>query len=282
MGTIFGSTLLVSRLGISQFHPTTFVGLRMLIAVSIYGLVYVLRIGNRKIPRDRNLWKHGILFGIFGTAVPITFIISSLIYQSSGVTSLLMTTSPAMTVLIANYLLPDERLSIKKVVGVLLALGGAALLAIRGETGLPDVHQASIIGYGLALTGILTGSVALVFARRNLRLYHAFEVASIRMITAMLVVVPISIMLVGVDFSHVDRIGWLSLLFTGIIGTFFGFFLEFYIVKRFGATPAVMAGYVVPIIATLGGWLFLNEVVTLGMLGVMVMILSGITLVNQG
>lgn len=282
LGVLFGTSLLATRYGVGQFNPFSYVGLRLLIASLGYGFVYLLRLGGRRWPRDRRMWGHAIAFGVFGTAVPMTAITISLLYQSSGITSILVTTSPAMTVLMAHFMLPDERLTLRKGLGVLVALGGAAALALRGESGLPDVHQASPIGYGLVLGAMLVGSAALIYARRNLREYHAFDVASIRIFSAMLVVLPLSLLSVGLDLSHVNRVGGYSLLYAGVVGTFFGFLLDFYNIKRFGATVAVMAGYIVPVIATLGGALLLGEVITWGMLGMMGVIFSGVYLVNHG
>jgi drug/metabolite transporter (DMT)-like permease len=244
--------------------------------------VYLLRLGKRRWPTEPGLWRQAALYGVFGTAVPMTSIVISLLYQSGGITSILVTTNPAMVVLLAHFMLPDERLSLKKGVGVLLALGGAAALALLGESGLPDVQEASAVGYGLVLGGMLVGSVALIYARRNLRRYHSFDVASIRMFAATLVVLPLSLLWDGFDLSGVDRAGALSLLYAAVFGTFLGFLLDFYNVKHFGATTAVSAGYLVPLVATVGGALVLDEVVTWGMVGLMGVVLVGVYLVNRG
>ena len=62
-------------------------------------------------------------------SVPMVCVISALQYQSSGVTSLLLATGPALTVCLAHFVLPDELLNRRKAIGVTLALGGALLLA---------------------------------------------------------------------------------------------------------------------------------------------------------
>lgn len=100
------------------------------------------------------------MLGVLGTAVPMTFIVSSLQYQSSGITSLLITTNPAITVVMAHFFLSDEKLDRQKIIGVLLALGGAVMLAALGESGLPDVTQANPIGYALVLTAMLSLAAA--------------------------------------------------------------------------------------------------------------------------
>ena len=55
----------------------------------------------------------------------------------------------------AHFFLPDESLNRQKIMGVGLALGGALLLLMLGETGLPDVSHASPIGYGLVTVAMM-------------------------------------------------------------------------------------------------------------------------------
>ena len=85
----------------------------------------------------------------------MTSIVSSLQFQSSGITAVLITTSPAITVIMAHFFLPDEPLTRRKSLGVLFALGGALLLAARGESGLPDVSRANPLGYLLVLLAMV-------------------------------------------------------------------------------------------------------------------------------
>lgn len=236
----------------------------------------------RSWPRDRQLWRHAATLGILGTAIPMTAIVSSLQYQSSGITAVLITTSPAVTVLMAHFLLPDEPLTRQKILGVATALAGALLLAVLGESGLPDVSRADPIGYILVVAAMIFGSSATIYARRYMRSYDAIDVNSVRLLSAALVIIPLSLVLVGFDLSAVDRQGYMALIYAAIIGTFFGLMLAFYNIQRFGATAAAMTAYVIPIVAAIGGALLLGETITTGMLSGMALILAGIAIINSG
>jgi drug/metabolite transporter (DMT)-like permease len=279
-GFLYGSTLVVSRFSVGQFEPTTYLGLRFLLASIGHALVYVLRIHGQSWPRDPRLWRLALILGI-GTAITFTGIISSLRYQSSGVTAILNTANPAITVVIAHYALADERLNRRKMIGVFLALGGALLLAARGESGLLEISKASPIGYGLVLGAMIVGGFNTVFARKYLTEYPAFDVASIRMFASTLAVLPLSTLLIGLDFSQVNLQGYLALGYAALIGTFLGLLLNFYNIQRFGATAGALASYILPIFATVGGVLLLNEQITYGMLAGMALILGGVWLINQ-
>jgi drug/metabolite transporter (DMT)-like permease len=281
LGFLFGSTLVVSRFSVGQFQPSTYISLRLLLASLGHVTIYLVS-RQRKWPVGRRLWSHAAVLGIFGTAIPMNAIVVSLQFQSSGLTAVLITTSPAITVLMAHFFLPDEPLTRRKGVGVVLALGGALMLALLGESGLPDVTRANPLGYILVLLAMICASATTIYARKYMRDLDTLDVASVRMWVAALVVTPISLLLVGFDLSQVTGQGYAALLYAALVGTFTGMLLAFYNIQRFGATSSAITAYVIPIAATIGGVLLLDETITLTMLLGMVVIIAGIALLNRG
>jgi drug/metabolite transporter (DMT)-like permease len=274
-GFFFGTSLIASRFSVGQFHPTTYLGLRTVLASLCHTAVYLLD-RHRRWPTDRHLWRHAVLLGIVGTAVPMTAIITAMQYLSAGLASVLSTAGPAITVLMAHFFLADETLTARKSAGVALALGGALSLALRGETGLPDISQASPLGYGLILLTNVCASGMTIYARKFMVNFDAFDVASARILVAALTVMPLSALFVGLDLDGVNGQGYLALGYATVVGTFLAFSLSFYNVKRFGATAGAMPLYVMPVVSSLGGALILDEQIT-----GMGLIAAGIALINQ-
>jgi drug/metabolite transporter (DMT)-like permease len=279
LGTIFGSSLVVSRFSIGQFDPRAYIALRLTLAALLHLLTYLLLSGKR-LPRGRQLWIHATVLGAIGTAIPMTAVVSSLQYQSSGVTSLLLTLNPAVTVLLAQLFLRDEPLTWLKAAGVAIAFSGAGLLFLQGQTGLANLAQADWRGYAWVGAGTLASASGSIYARRFLRHEDGFDVASIRMFSAAVIVSLVTVATVGFDLSRVDGMGYGALLYAAVAGTFLGMLLSFFIVKRFGATPASQTSYVMPVSSTLLGALLLGEQVTLVMITGMLVIFSGLTLLN--
>ena len=272
--------MIVSRFSVGQYAPLTYVGLRLLIASLCYVIIITLN-PKRSLPKNRQVWRHAPVLGVFSTALPMLLIVSALQFQSSGVTALLLTTGPAFTVIMAHFFLPDERLSPRNILGVGLAVGGAALLVILGENGLPDVSRANPMGYIMVISAMLFGSAMTIYARKFMHTLDWFEVGSVRMWTAAIVTLPLALLFTGLDLSNVNELGYIALIYAALIGTFSALLLAFYNIKRFGATASAMTANLIPVVAIIGGALFLGESITKGMIFGMVFILVGIAILNQ-
>ncbi len=282
MGLSWGSSIVATRFGVGQFDSIAFTAFRLVLASLAFALVYLLGGSKRRFPRDPNLWRHSTFLGIVGTAIPMLCIVSSMNYLSASVTSILLTLGPVITVILAHYFLDDEPLTSRKGAGVGIALFGALLLAVRGESGLGDVAHGSLPGYGLILLGLLSANYASIYIRRRMQDLDPVDVASTRMFIASAVVLPFTALTVGFDLERVDAQGVSALLYAAVVGTFVAQGLSFYVVQRFGATAAATALYVTPVTAGLGGILLLDEKITAGMLAGVGLIAIGIWIISRG
>ncbi|MEL6310494.1 MAG: DMT family transporter [Chloroflexota bacterium] len=277
-GFLFGSTLVASRFSVGQFDPLYYISFRLLLASMAHVLIYIVL--RRGFPTDRTLWFRAGMYGVFGTAVNLVGIVSALQFLSSGLTAVLITISPAVIALLAHVFLPDERLGITQWLGILFALGGAVMLAIAGENGLPDIAP-SPWGYVLVAVGILSGSIMTIYVRRNLQGFDQLDTASIRMWVATIAVVPATVLFIQFDSSAIDTAGIFAVVYAALIGTFGGFFTQLYTIKRFGAVPAGMVTYVIPLVSGVGGVLLLSETFTPLMFVGVGIIVTGIVLVQR-
>jgi drug/metabolite transporter (DMT)-like permease len=280
VGLIFGSTIVAARFSVGQVHPVTYLGLRATLASLSYGAVYVLSPRRRVWPKDPHLWRHATMLGVLGTAVPMMCYFYALQYLSSGMASILLTIGPAIAVLLAHFFLDDEPLTARKGVGVALALSGAVSMAVRGESGLADVGRANLWGYGLVVVALIAGNGMIIYARKFMRRFDAFDVASIRMMVTAIVVMPFAILFTGIDLESIDTPGVLALVYAALVGNFGGMYLAYRNVTRFGVTIAAMTDYVIPVVTSLGGVFVLGERITIGMVAGMALIILGIVLIN--
>jgi len=279
LGFIWGANLVVSRFGIGQFGSVVFAGLRLVIAGLAFVLVYAF--SSRQLSRDRNLWRHAAILGFIGTAIPMTAMLSSLNFQSAGLSALLITTAPAFIALASHFFLPDEKLTRYKGIGVLMALTGALLVVGLGETGLAEQKEADPIGYLLVFTAIVFETTGAIYIRKYMRNMDIFDVTAIRVSVAGIIVLPLGLIFQGFEGGNVTGQGIISLLYAALAAAFMGQFLAFYITQRFGTTAFSLTAYIIPVVAAILGVLLLDETVTVWMAVGLVLIAIGIKLINR-
>lgn len=280
-GVFFGTSLIAARFATGQFAPATFTGLRLMLAGVGFVAVYLVGGGRRPWPTDPGLWRHALFLGVIGIATPMFLTVLALQYLSSGVTSMLTATGPAITVILAHFLLTDETLSWRKGAGVGLALSGAMFLAVSGQSGLSGPQKNPLIGYALIGVVMLAVSITTIYARRNLRGYQSMDVASTQLFVAAVLVAPFLLLIGGKPASGaIDWRGVAALFYAALSGTLIAIILYFENVRRFGATAAAMSQYVIPVVATVGGILLLHERFTPSMAFGIILIVGGITLLR--
>ncbi len=280
LGFFFGSSIVSTRFGLTEFSSFSFIGLRMILAT--FGYIALFLFSSRySAPTDNRVWKHGAVLGLIGTALPMTAFITALNYLSSGLSAIIGTAGPAITVLLAHFLLSDEHLTQRKAFGVALALGGALMLTLLGESGLPDASVASPIGFILIFGSNISSSLGAIYARRYVRDLDTVQVTSVRTFVGMALTAVAALLWSDTNLADVTQVGISALLYSASISSFAGFLLSLYIITRFGATTSAMTAYIVPVFSTIGGALLLDERITLGMLGGMAIIIAGIIIINS-
>lgn len=274
-GFFFGTGLLSARFATNQFEVATYAGLRLILASLGYlGLYWFCR-ARYPWPNQRVVWAKGFLLGLISEAIPMVASTGSLQYLSSGVVSIFVTTGPAITIVLAHFLLADEALTLQRGVGVVITLSGALLLALRGESGLPEIDLVNPFGYALIIVAVISLSLSNIYVRKFMPTVSFFDLAGIQTFAAAVWVFPLVILLDQRNLQAVNWQGYTALLY-GVVGSsLIGALLFFTTVQRFGAATSALVHFVTPVVVTVGGVLLLNEQITSGILG-------GIALVGVG
>ena len=177
-------------------------------------------------------------------------------------------------------MVPDEHSSRKQVLGIIISFSGAILLIALGENGLAE-ETASFLGFFLIIVAVVSGGLVDVYTRLHMTDCDAADLTMIRTITAAVIMLPVAWFVDGFNLSGIAFSGWLGLLYATIAGTIMAFFLSLYNIQKFGVTTASTVTYIIPLFATVGGWLLLDEIVTSGMLIGMSLIIVGVWILNR-
>ena len=124
LGTIWGSSFLWIKIALQEVGPITLVVFRA--GFATLGLLVVALVTRPKI-RKEDIWILAVL-AFFNVTVPFVLISWSETHISSGMASILNSTVPLFTILIAPVVLAEERLTGRRIVGLLVGFAGVIVL----------------------------------------------------------------------------------------------------------------------------------------------------------
>lgn len=254
LGLVWGGSFFFARIAVQEMHPVVLVFWRVAIAAAALHLY--LRIAGPSFRLAVPRWRALLLLGAVNNVVPFTLIFFGQTELGAGLAAVLNATTPFWTLLVANALTADEKLSWNKTLGVLLGVAGTAIMIGPGlltGLGAPTWAKAALIGASLSYAG------ALMVARRLADLPPPV-IATGQLTASSAIMLPVVALAFGGEV--VGATGpqtWAAVLALALVSTAFAYLLYFRLVAEAGATNASLVTLVVPVSAILLGVLFLGE-----------------------
>ncbi|PSW20709.1 EamA family transporter [Photobacterium sanctipauli] len=250
-----GASFFFVGIAVSDLPPLTIVTLRVGIA-AITLWVIALTLGLR-LPTSLKIWGAFLSMGLLNNAIPFVLIVWGQTQIASGLASILNAATPIFTVVVAGLLLPDERPTALKLIGVTVGFFGGVIMI-----GVPAFSGSSALLAQLAVVGAtLSYAFAGVYGRRFKTLGISPVVTAAGQVTAStFVLLPITLIVDGaMNVSDISTSSWLAVLSLAIFSTAFAYILYFKILEVAGATNVLLVTLLVPVSAILLGTLFLGE-----------------------
>ncbi|HEX6741151.1 MAG TPA: DMT family transporter, partial [Sphingomicrobium sp.] len=126
LAVIWGGAFVFIGIAVKHVPPLTYVWLRLTIAAG--AMWAYLRFSGQKLGLPRQVWGSILLLALLNNALPFTLFGWGQTHIASGLASILNATTPIWGVLVAHFLTHDERMSPRKIAGVLLGFGGVATM----------------------------------------------------------------------------------------------------------------------------------------------------------
>lgn len=265
----FAANSLLCRiaLGHTRIDPASFTTIRIASGALVLGLIVHMR---RSAPRDprtasslgEGSWPSAL--ALFAYAAAFSFAYTRL----TTATGALILFGAVQATMIGHGLLAGERLSGQQTLGVAAALAGLVGLLLPGLSAPPLASAATMLVAGVAwgvysLRGRSGGDPTRVSAGNFLR---ATPIA-------------FALSLLGLDAFSLDRAGALAAVVSGALASGLGYAIWYGVLPALGATRAAVVQLSVPVLATIGGILFLGETPSLRLVLASIAILGGIALV---
>jgi drug/metabolite transporter (DMT)-like permease len=251
--TIWGSTWLVIKIGYGGLGPFNVAAIRFLIA----GLVFipVAVVMKAPHPRGRTEWALVVWVGTTLFAVDYGLIYWGETRIESGLTAVLFAILPLVTALLAHLYLPDERLTGRKLAGVVLAILGVATLF--GDSLSLDADKL-VPMLAIVASAFGAATAALATKKHGGGLHPAALNAPAMLVGAALLAVISVVAGDGLALPR-DAATWGAILYLALAGSVVTFLVYFTLLKAWSVTTLSFVAVFTPVLALFLGFVVLGE-----------------------
>ncbi|MGB7258264.1 MAG: DMT family transporter [Pseudolabrys sp.] len=253
LSVLWGGSFFFTGVAVRELPPLTIVMVRVTLGAAL--LLSVIHVAGGSLPKTVAGWRPFLVMGLLNNVIPFSLMVAAQMYISSGLASVLNATTPLFTVLVlASF--GDERLTARRIVGVVVGLAGVAIL--RGPA-FGDAHSQTI-GLLLCLGGTLSYGFSGLWGRRKLVGVPAITSATCQLICSSAVMIVIAAAVERPwQLPMPSAATWLSLLGIAVLSTALAYIVFFEIMIRSGAANVMLVTLLIPVTAILLGYLLLGE-----------------------
>src|SRR5262245_50346065 len=252
---IWGSTWLFIKLGLNDLPPLTFAGIRFLFASSI--LVAIILARGVRWPRKRTEWLLIAVVGWLQFTLNYGLVFWGEQRIPSGLAAVLQSTFPAFGLVIAHFYLPEEPITRKKVIGVLLGIIGVGIVF---SDQLSFAGKAALAGSVALVLSAFCGSYGNVLVKAYGTQIDPFVLAAGQMICGFPPLLALGMATEGSPFNfHWTLMAVIALAYLVIVGSVIAFTLFYWLVRRMDVVNTMLIALVTPVVAVVLGMVVLEE-----------------------
>jgi drug/metabolite transporter (DMT)-like permease len=272
-GLTWGCSFLFIKLIGDGLHPTVIAASRAILAAGALMLV-VAALGQPLLPQGQEK-RDWLVLGTVNGFLPNLLVAYALLHLDSGQAALIQASGPLMTALIAQAVLPGERLTAARLAGIGVGAAGVALL----------LGPAAFAGGGATMGILAMLLLTLGYAIGNVYARTVTSAAPIRLAlgqqsVSMLGGTVIALAIAGpAAFAPVAN-HLPAVLALGLFATALPIWIFMRLITRAGPTRAAMTGYLVPLTAVVLGVAVLGEPLTLRQIAGGALVLLGVAIVT--
>lgn len=219
-----------------------------------------------------------IIIAMLITVIPFILISWGLQYIESGITALLMGTTPFMAMILGHFFTQDESINRYKLMAV--AVGMTGILFIVGPDAINNlgstsfVAQLAIIGAGFCY---VSGGI----------LIRKVDMKPVPFTTLALGIGAFALVILAVFFEGVPKQvpgtkAMLALLWLGLFPTGLAYILRFYLVRKVGVSTFAIGMNTIPVFGIIFGAILLNEAVEVNTMIALGLVISGLFIARLG
>jgi len=266
--TVWALNFIAAKIGLVFLPPLALASFRVVIAGVVMVPVYFLcsrfevfaEAGHRRRQAftRSDLWVF-LYLGFFGVTVNQMCFTMGLYFTRVSHAAVIVGLGP-IYILVLAVVFGLERATGHKVVGMLIALAGVAVLA--SENGI-SVHSASIEGDAITMTGSIGFAMYAVLGKRTAGKYDSLTMTAFNHFAGALIVLPVALreawLLHMTGRWYLLWRAWAAVLYMAVFSSALAYVFYFWLLRYLEASQLGAFTYLLPVLATVLGILWLGE-----------------------
>lgn len=279
LGLAWGSSFLMMKLAVDGLSPGQVVLGRLCLGALTLSLLLILT--RRSWPRQPTLWLHLAVTASIGCVLPFLLFAWAAERIPSGLSSVLNSGTPLATAVVTALALRQEKVSRRKVLGILI--GAAGIVVVLSPWRFYSADAVDLWGQLACLGAVMCFGVVFSYTKKYVSAYGADPVG----VPAVQMLLAAMVMLVLAPFVAAGPVSLsvpvvVAMLLLGAVSTGLAYVWNFQIIAQWGATAASTVAYVTPLVGVALGAMVLNEEVSWNQLAGAAAVIGGIVLGQTG
>src|SRR4051812_29766346 len=243
MSTIWGVPYLFIKIAVDDGVPPAFLAWSRVVLAAVVLLGLAWRAGTLGSLRGRGRGRWLLAFAIFEIAVPFPLIASGERHVDSSVAAIIIAAAPLIVALLALRFDESERVGGRRLVGLLVGLGGVVALVGIDIAGRTD----ELLGAGAILVAAVGYAAGPMVLNRKLADADSRATMGASLAIAAVVLTPFAAARPPAEVPPGEAIG--ALLVLGLVCTAAAFVIYSGLIAEIGPGRALVITYVAPVVA---------------------------------
>ena len=254
LAAVWGGSFFFAEVALKEVPPLTVTMYRVVWAVPFLALIVFFK--GILIPRSLKVWWSYLVMGALNNAIPFSLIFWGQTQIESGLASILNGTTAMFAAVISGLLLPDEPLTLKKILGASLGIVGVAF--IMGPSALANFNLSNLAQLAI-LGATLSYAFAGVWGKTALSGQPPLMNALGMLIGSTVLMIPIVLAFDGSPNLALSVEVWSAIIGLAFLSTALAYILYFAVMVRAGTANLLLVTLLIPPFAVGLGALFLGE-----------------------
>jgi drug/metabolite transporter (DMT)-like permease len=279
LAAIWGGSYLLIKYALEDLSAPMIVWARVAIAaVVLLALIRATMGGGavRSVAHElRDRPRSALLLAMLAVALPFTLITLGELEVPSGLTAVLISPASLFVAMFAPWIDPSERIDRRQAAGMVIGLGGVALVV-----GVESVQSVGELLGALAMLGAAACYALSSFVvKRRYGHMAAMQTSLVSITVTAVLTFPLAVATLPSALPGARAL--VSVLVLGAVGTALAFVIFYKLINEVGAGRASLVSYLAPGVALFYGALLLDEAITAAAIAGLVLILGGVAIASR-